>query len=115
MGSKTARRGGRFGGRRRKAGTATAVLRDVPQPGPGRRDKDQCAPGRGPHTPVIVFAPMDSARCHQPGWWPEIGWMCWHEERCARCGKVLRRQISETECPGWDPGEARPGELAAHC
>jgi len=64
--------------------------------GPCRKD---CKHGR--HTPVIVFEPMGTAQCHQPGWWPEIGWMCWHEEHCAQCGQVLRRNISESECPGW--------------
>lgn len=58
---------------------------------------------RGPHTPAIIFQPMGTATCHEPGWWPDIGWMCWHEEHCATCGDVLRRFISESECPDW-PG-----------
>lgn len=64
-----------------------------------RKGKAGCNHGR--HDPVIVFEPMGTATCHRPDWWPEIGWMCWHEERCARCGDVLRRNISETECPTW--------------
>jgi hypothetical protein len=32
----------------------------------------------------------------------EKSWFsCWHEERCSKCGKVLRWKLKNEECPEW--------------
>lgn len=63
------------------------------------------------HQPVIMAATgmgtlgnRPLRRCGpSPSWmrWAKNGWSCFHEERCGKCGKILRTgwELDASECP----------------
>lgn len=91
---------------------------DVPYPGVrrGRARKDRqrwCGGHEGrAHEPVIVEHPDGvHTRCEPaPAFWERNGWGTWrciHRLECARCHRVLERQIDPDSCP------VRAGQLSA--
>lgn len=101
------------------AATATldAFEVDVGKRAPGRKNTRRWCKGRPgrEHTPEIAVPDNRLGLRDKCGWYDlRIGglttasYYCQHVERCAACGKVLRRHY------GWLPGyKLLPGELAA--
>ena len=104
----------------RSAEVAAAVAADTLNPtkrAPGRKAKSWCKPNRGPHTPVMVKAKeRTGSSCHWRLSWAwrskdwTLGWLCFHQEECSGCGKVIRVAAGQ-DCPDWRP--VRPEEQQA--
>jgi hypothetical protein len=100
---------------------SAAVAADVREPArkaPGKKDPALCkaAHWKGPHKPgLIKNEPLFRREfpCRWDASWTADGpeWFCYHEERCARCGKVLRSRVGREECPEFRP--ITDDELAA--
>jgi hypothetical protein len=74
---------------------------------PGKKDRRAyCKPTHGQHTPTLVKRGTFTKACRwrldfdprHREWVPE--WLCFHEEVCSGCGKVLS-VIGEKDCPDW--------------
>lgn len=70
---------------------------------PGKKNPDLCkaAHWKEPHRPVIRLDRYADRQCKWDiHWWKqEIAWVCYHEEACAGCGKILRHRIPRDDCP----------------
>ena len=73
---------------------------------PGRKDRDFCksAHWKGPHVPELILRRYGWIRnkdCHWGLSWSGnlLAWICYHEEVCEGCGKILRTSLEPGECP----------------
>jgi hypothetical protein len=87
---------------------------------PGKKDPALCKAvhWKGPHQPELRMREYGWRRTATCKWaisgWRKPGepsWHCAHEEVCSGCGKILRANISDEECPGYHPITA--AEIAA--
>jgi hypothetical protein len=97
-------------GQNPRSARAAAANDDVPKRAPGKKDKNLCkaAHWKGPHTPELRMGPVYGRMGSRCGWgvsWHSSGpaYLCYHEEVCTGCGKVMRISIGKEECPAYAP------------
>ena len=107
----------------RSAQVAAAAAADPepPKRAPGRKDTRRWCQGKVgvEHTPEVALKGGLRRTC---GWRPRwrldarrfrADWECWHEERCANCGKVSRYlgSLGAADCPDF-PGDDQQRQAA---
>lgn len=49
-----------------------------------------------------VYGQRDNrGACHWVYWGKKPHWICHHEVRCTRCGKIMKRYLVKNECPDY--------------
>lgn len=91
-----------------RTAAATVPEREPAKKAPGKKDPDLCKAThwKRPHQPGLRLRSDGQGR--QCGWdihwWKEKAtWVCYHEEACSGCGKILRSRLPDEECPQFCP------------